>query len=139
MTTLTVPAKRPVTASAFAGDAPQILAILVLAQPLGQALEIVGPDQPFAERDLLDAGDLEPLALLDRAHELARLEQRFVGPGIEPGGAAPELLHGQTAALQIDPIDVGDLELAARRRLDRLGDRDDVVVVEIEPGDGGVR
>src|SRR5271169_6349589 len=118
MTTLTAPAWALPGAggSALAGELPQIVAILVLAERLGEPLEVGSGDQALAERDLLDAGDLEALALLDRAHELAGLQQRLVSAGVEPGGAAPELLDRQPAALEIDPVDVGDLELAARRR-----------------------
>ena len=47
--------------------------------------------------------------------------------------------HREVAALQIGAVHVGDLEFAARRRLDRPGDAGDVGVVEIEPGHRPVR
>ena len=62
-----------------------------------------------------------------------------MGAGIQPGGTAAHALHPQRAALQIDIVDIGDLQLAARRRFDLLGNLDHIVVVEIETGDGVVR
>jgi hypothetical protein len=47
---------------------------------------------------------------------MAGLDQRGIGPGIEPGHAAAHQPHGQLAAFEIDPLDVGDREFAARRR-----------------------
>ena len=48
-----------------------------------------------------------------------RLEQRLVRAGVEPGDAAPEQLDVQLSALEVGAVHVGDLELAARRRLQR--------------------
>ena len=55
--------------------------------------------------------------------------------GIEPGHAAAEDLDLQGAAVQVDAVDVGDLQFAARRGLQRLCDADDIVVVEVQPDD----
>ena len=49
--------------------------------------------------------------------EFGRLEQRIVRAGVEPGEAAAEHLDVQLAALEIDAVDVGDLQFAARRGL----------------------
>ena len=57
-----------------------------------------------------------------------------MGAGIEPGEAAAQDLDRQLAARQIGAVDVGDLELAARRRLEACGDAHHIVVVEIEAG-----
>ena len=43
------------------------------------------------------------------------------------------------AAVEVDAIEVGDLELAAGRGLEGAGDRGHFVVVEVEPGDGVLR
>ena len=53
--------------------------------------------------------------------------------------AAAHQLDVQLAALEIGAVDVGDLEFAARRRLEAGGDVDHLLVVEIEPGHGPVR
>ena len=71
------------------------------------------------ESDLLGTGDLEALALLQRADEFGRLDQRIRRAGVEPGEAAAEPLDLQLAALQIEPVEVGDLQFAARRGLQR--------------------
>ncbi len=75
-------------------------------------------DETGAKRDLLRAADLESLARLDGLDEHRGAQQRFVRAGVEPGDAAAQHLHAQRLALEICAIDVGDLELAARRRLD---------------------
>ncbi|OIQ75685.1 hypothetical protein GALL_426430 [mine drainage metagenome] len=59
-----------------------------------------------------------------------------MGAGIEPGVAASESLHLQAALLQIDAVDVGDLQFAARRGLEAGGDVEHLLVVEIQSGDG---
>jgi hypothetical protein len=62
-----------------------------------------------------------------------------VGAGVEPGHAAPEVDQLRLAALEVVVVDVGDLELAARRRLQPGGDVDDLVVVHVQAGDREVR
>ncbi len=54
--------------------------------------------------------------------KLAGFEQAVVRAGVEPGEAAAQHLHVELAALQIDAVDVGDLQLAARRRRDVGGE-----------------
>jgi len=80
--------------------------------------------------DLFDAGDLEALAHLDSAHKLGRLEQRFVGAGVEPGATAPQPLDRQQFALEIDIVEVGDLELTARRGFESGSDLDHLIIVK---------
>src|SRR6516225_5774097 len=53
--------------------------------------------------------------------------------GIEPGKTAAELLRGQSASLQIDPICVRDLKFAASRRLELTCDLDNRRVVKVQP------
>src|SRR3954466_2945234 len=112
-----------------------VFAVAALAQPLAQSLELGAVDETHAVGNLLDAGDALALALLDRADELAGFQQRLVSPHVEPAEAAAKLFHRQLATLQIGRVDRGDLQFAARRWFDRAGDVDDLVVVEVEPGD----
>ena len=67
------------------------------------------------EGDLLGAGDLEPLPGLDGGHELGGLEHGLVGPGVEPGDAAAEGDDFQLAFFEIEAVEVGDFQFAARR------------------------
>jgi hypothetical protein len=69
----------------------------------------------------------------------AASSREVVGPRIEPGEAAAEPLHMELARLHVVAVDIGDLELAAGRGLDRRGDIDHVRPVEIEPGRRPVR
>ena len=62
-----------------------------------------------------------------------------MGAGVEPGKATAHDLHEQLAILQVDAVHVGDLDLAARRGLDRRRDIEHLVVVEIKPGHGVIR
>jgi len=59
------------------GDAQQVGAVARLAHRLAQALEVLAADPALEVCDLLEAGDLEPLALLERLDEGAGLEQRI--------------------------------------------------------------
>src|SRR5690606_31301930 len=52
---------------------------------------------------------------------------------------APHPLDPQVAALEVAVVDVGDLQLAARRRADGGGDLADIGIVEIEAGHRPVR
>src|SRR5206468_5573079 len=83
--------------------------------------------------NLFDARHHQTLALLDRLDVVVRLQQRLVGAGIEPRDTARQLFDVQLTAFEIGAVDVGDLELAPGRRLQRGGDVDDLIVVEIQP------
>jgi len=74
------------------------------------------------------------LAVLDGLHVLRGFQQAVVGTGVEPGEATAEAFYIEIAALEVGHVDVGDLQFAAWRGLDRLGDLDDVVVVEVQAG-----
>src|SRR5215207_9787613 len=65
----------------------QILPVGAALHRLAEPLEIGGADVTHAVGDLLGAADHLSLPLLHRLHEAGRLNQRFVGPGVEPGDA----------------------------------------------------
>src|SRR2546427_134545 len=87
---------------------------------------------PHAVRDLLDAGDHEPLAVLDRLDERGRLQQRFVRPRVEPRDPAAAFLDLEWPAREILRLDVGDLDLTARGGREPRRDPDALVVVKVE-------
>ena len=70
----------------------QVLSVTAALQRLGMRLELRRADIAHAPGDLLDAGHLQALALLDGLDEGGRLQQRLVRTGIQPGGTAAELL-----------------------------------------------
>ena len=107
---------------------PQIDGIVGLAQPVRPRQHLAGVEEAVLERDLLEARDLDALPVLDGAHEGRCLVEAFMRTGVEPGIAAAEPRDGQVAPFEIGAVDVGDLQLAARRRLDRRRDVEDVVV-----------
>jgi hypothetical protein len=106
---------------------------------LRQRVELLPRNISEPQRDFLRAGDAQALSLLQNLDEVARLDQRGMGAGVEPGKAAAEQLHEEIAAIEVGAVDIGNLDLAARRRADRRGDFDHGVVVEIKPGDCNVR
>src|SRR5437879_4624016 len=53
-----------------------------LSQPPGKVEEALAVDESHVVGDLLDTGDLEALAHLDRAYEFGRFEQGFMSPGV---------------------------------------------------------
>src|SRR5665811_1319052 len=126
----------PSGASPALGEhAVQIGAVAALYQRVGQVGQLGVGQPPVAPGDLLDAADLEPLPGLHDVDELAGLQQALEGAGVEPCRAARQDGDGQVPALQVDLVDSGDLELAAGAGRQVRGDLDDVVVVEVQPGD----
>ena len=100
-------------------DAPaQIGGIFILSQPRGALQHLVRRQPALLEGDLLGTSDLDALPMFDRAHEGRCVVQAVMGPGVEPGKAAPQSVHMQQAALEIGVVDRRDLEFAARRRLE---------------------
>src|SRR4051812_8896196 len=96
-------------------DRPQIVPVPGLSELVAERGELVEVDVALAERDLLEAGDLQSLAVDECLQEGARLEQRIVRARVEPRRAAAELHQIELPALEIHAVDVGDLQLAARR------------------------
>ena len=117
----------------------QVAAVVVLRQLLGEGAQLRVVDEAHAPGDLLDRRHLEPLALLDGAHEVRGVQQRGVRAGVQPGDAAAEHLDPQRAGLLVGAVDVHDLQLAARRGAQPRGDVGHPPVVEVQPGDRQVR
>lgn len=61
-----------------------------------------------------------------------------MGSRVEPGESPSEEFYPQLSAAKIFPVHVGDLELAPGAGGDVLRHGDDVVVVEVQAGDGEV-
>jgi len=59
-----------------------------------------------------------------------------VGAGIQPGVAAAHDFDIERTLFQIQAIEVGDFQLAARRRFQAFGQINDLPVVKIKPGHG---
>lgn len=107
-----------------------------LAVGLRGLLELGGGDPAVLPGDLLGDRDRQVLGVLDGADELRGLVQALHGAGVQPRVAAAEGDDRQRPFLQVHPVEVGDLQLAARGRLDlmRLGCH--VARVEVQAGDG---
>src|SRR6185436_2334074 len=106
---------RPSWSNPAVRHAQQIVAVAALAQRFTEGAKLGGVDPTLLEGDLLDAADAQALALFDGAYELPGLDQAVMGAGVEPGEAAAKDFHAQLAGLEIEAVEVGDLQFAARR------------------------
>jgi hypothetical protein len=95
-------------------QAGEVASVGCLAQLVGELQELVAIDPALAVGDFFRAGDLEALAFLDALDEVGGLQQGLGRAGVEPGEAAAELFEVQGALLQVQAVEIGDLELAAR-------------------------
>src|SRR5437870_9866610 len=82
-------------------QAQQVLPVGVVLHRLGDAHDVVRRDVAHAVRDLLDAGDHESLALLDRLDERRGLQERLVSARVEPRDPAAELLDAELSAAEV--------------------------------------
>ena len=113
-----------------------MLAVGGFAVNIGRQHQLLLCDPAVAVGDLLQCGDLDALPGLHHADELRGLGQRVHRPGIQPGVAAPQRDHVQCTLVQIYPVQVGDLQLAPGGWLQRLGALHDLLVIEVQAGDG---
>ena len=87
----------------LAGEEPaQVLGVARLAELRDVGLEAGPVDPALPPGDLLQAGDLEPLAVLDHVDELGGLEQRVVRARVQPGRAAAEELGVEQARVEVE-------------------------------------
>ena len=112
-----------------------MLAVDRLAVGLGGLPEPLGRDPAVLPGDLLGDGHGQVLGVLNGADELRRLVQALHGAGVQPRVAAAEGHHGQRPLLQVHPVEVGDLQLAARGGLHPMGLGGHVARVEVQAGD----
>src|ERR1700682_5270160 len=70
--------------------------------------------------------------MFDRGDVIAGFEQTGLRSSIEPGHAAAKQLHMQLVLFEIEQIQIGDLELAARRWTQRLAKIDNLRVVNVK-------
>ena len=107
-----------------------------LAVGLCGLLQLGGRDPAVLPGDLLGDRDRQVLGVLNGADELRGLVQALHGAGVQPRVAASEGDDGQRPLLQVHLVERGDLQLAARGRLNLVGLGGDVARVEVQAGDG---
>lgn len=114
----------------------EVLPVDRLAVGLCGLLQPGGRDPAVLPGDLLGHGHGQVLGVLHGADELRGLVEALHGAGVQPRVAAAQGHDGQRPLLQVHPVEVGDLELAAcgGPHLMRLGG--DVARVEVQAGDG---
>ena len=114
----------------------KVLPVEVVLHGLGNPTDRVGPDVAPPIGDLLEQATLSPCRSSRVWMKLEACSSDSWVPVSSQAHAAAEHLDVQLAAREVGAVDVGDLQLAARRGLEAGGDVDHVVVVEVEPGDG---
>src|ERR1700753_951521 len=70
----------------------EIIAVSAFLQRFGQNHHLVPIDEAEPEGDFLEARDLHTLPLFQGLNETGGLDQRFEGPGVEPGKSSPHPL-----------------------------------------------
>ena len=120
----------------FFGQFVEVLTVTGLGQSLGPFEQAFATDPAFLEGDLFKASHLQALTMFNGLNVLRCFEQAFVRAGVEPGEPPSKALYTQVSTLEVGVGDVGDFQRPAGRRLDLLGDLDDVVVVKIQTRDG---
>src|SRR4029079_17187746 len=98
--------------------------------------EVLVREEAHPPADLLGDADANALTSLQRPDEVAGVVERVKGAGVEPCGSPREHLDLELATVEVDPVEVGDLELATGRRSQAAGEVDDLVVVEVEAWHG---
>src|SRR4029078_2906800 len=101
---------------------------------LALAGERIPVDEAHPVGDLFRRAYNHALALFHGLDEAGGLHEAFVRSCVKPGHPTAKLGHYELLPLEIDLVDVRDLDLASRGRLDRGGDVQDILVVKIEPG-----
>ena len=118
------------------GDLLQVPPVDRLAVGLRGLLEPLGRDPPVLPGDLLGHGHGQVLGVLHGADELRGLVEALHGAGVQPRVAAAEGHHGERPLLQVHPVEVGDLKLAACGGPHLVGLGGDIARVEVQSGDG---
>ena len=88
-------------------------------------------DEALPPGDFFGAADFQPLPFLGDADILRSIDQRAVRAGIEPGIATAHDLHVERAFVHVEPVEIGNLKLAARAGLKVAGAVDHGFVIEI--------
>ena len=88
---------------------------------------------------LFRRGNDDVLPVLHRLDKDRRVHEALDRAGVEPGKPAAEQLHLQPVGIKIEPVEIRDLQLAARGRAHLPCHVHDAVVVKIQARDAVVR
>ena len=109
--------RRPQSERSLFDRGSQICAICAFPEFLRKSEKVGRADEPLPKRYFLWTGNFEALATFERMNEFRRFDHAFRRSRVEPGIAAPHQFDIERPALEISPIDIRDLEFAARGRL----------------------
>src|SRR5271165_5335451 len=120
-------------ALSFPDQVLEIAAIVILKR-LGEQLDLRGGNDSHSVSNLLDTGNLEALPGFDGLDVVRGLDQRLHSAGVKPGESSAEDFNPELLALEINPIDIGDLQFTAGRGSHCSGDIKDLIIIEVQPG-----
>jgi hypothetical protein len=98
----------------FGANEAQIFAILALRQFIDNAFELRLIDKLHPKGNFFETGDLESLSMFDGRDVIPRFQQAGLRSRVEPRHAAAQRFYMQFVPLEINQIQIGDLQLAAR-------------------------
>ena len=110
---------------------------MVIARSGGQQLRLREPAHVIGH--LFRRGNNHVLAVLHRLDKDRRVHETLDRAGVKPGKAAAEQLHLQPVSVEIEPVEVRDLQLAARGRPHLPRHIHDAMIVKIQARDAVVR
>ena len=110
---------------------------MVIARGGSQQLRLREPAHVIGH--LFRRGNDHVLAVLHRLDKDRRVHEALDRAGVEPGKAAAEQLHLQPVSVEIEPVEVRDLQLAARGRAHPPRHVHDAMIVKIQARDAVVR
>ena len=111
---MTLPNRIGRSARPFITNRAEIIAVLIFRQSVDDLFEVGLANETHSQRDFFEARDLQALSVLDGGDVIAGLKERRCGSGIKPRHTAAEEFHVQLVPLQIQQIQIGNFQFAAR-------------------------
>ena len=91
----------------------QVLAITGSRHISNYAFELHAVQETGPKCHFLQACDLDRLPVLDRGHEVGRIQEAVMGAAVQPRDSPIDQGDAEFALLQIDAVHVGDLSLTS--------------------------
>jgi hypothetical protein len=117
-------------------DFAQIFTIFALGHFADEFFKLCQGQKALAESRFLGTANFNPGTFFDGLHISARIVQAGASAGVQPGKTAIKPVNAQVTPPQIGKVHIGNLQFAARRRLQIFGDAHHIVIVKINARDG---
>src|SRR5579862_565681 len=117
----------------------QVSAVAAVFHSASDLLNVLRGNVSGAISNLLGASHHQSLPFLNGLNVERGIHERLVRASIQPCHAASHYYYFQLSSVQVSPVDIRDLEFAARTGLQRFRNLYNLVIVEIETGHGVTR